>query len=152
MWISARRASKDFPTIIRCSSAGGDIPALVEALKESTNRRATLSRDMAELNRAQDLDENDYDELEAELRAHFRRSWETLRAARSHSPARSSPNSSMASASPSYPPDQVMNSRESPQRGSCSSGVQKDWCPQGDLNRSYSLERASATRRHHEIA
>ena len=64
--------------LVAAISAGGDIPALVEALKQSTNRRATLSRDMAELNRAQDLDENDYDELEAELRAHFRRSWETL--------------------------------------------------------------------------
>lgn len=30
------------------------------------------------MNRAQDLDENDYDELEAELRAHFRLSWEAL--------------------------------------------------------------------------
>ena len=64
--------------VVTAMPAGGDLPALVEALKESTNRRGTLSKDLAELNRAQDLDENDYDELEAELRAHFRRSWETL--------------------------------------------------------------------------
>ena len=64
--------------LVTAISAGGDIPSLVEALKESTKHRATLSKDLADLNRAQDLDENDYDALEAELRAHFRRSWETL--------------------------------------------------------------------------
>ena len=60
-------------------SAGGDIPALVEALKASTERQAAVSHERAELNRAQNLlTEADYDELEAELRAHFRQSWEAL--------------------------------------------------------------------------
>jgi hypothetical protein len=39
-------------------------------------------------------------------------------------------------------PDQAMNSRESPQQGSCSSAMQKVWCPQRDLNPCYCLERA----------
>jgi hypothetical protein len=64
--------------LVSAVSAGGDIPALVVALKENTDRRAALSDELAELNKLQGLDQTDYDELEAELRAHFRQSWEAL--------------------------------------------------------------------------
>jgi site-specific DNA recombinase len=64
--------------LVSAVSAGGDIPALVVALKENTDRRASLSDELAELNKVQGLDQTDYEELEAELRAHFRQSWEAL--------------------------------------------------------------------------
>jgi site-specific DNA recombinase len=65
--------------LVDAISAGGNIPALVEALKVATQRQAAVSHDRAELSREQNLlTEADYDELEAELRAHFRQSWEAL--------------------------------------------------------------------------
>ncbi len=65
--------------LVDAISAGGDIPALVDALKASTERQAALSHDRAELSQKQNLlTETDYDELEDELRSHFRQSWETL--------------------------------------------------------------------------
>ena len=56
-------------------SAGGDIPALVDAVKECNDRRTVLSERLAELDRSQQLNQTDYDELKLELRNHFRKTW-----------------------------------------------------------------------------
>jgi len=64
--------------LVSAISVGGDIPALVEAVKECNDRRATLSADLTELDRTQELDQTDYDELEQELRDHFKKSWQTI--------------------------------------------------------------------------
>jgi site-specific DNA recombinase len=65
--------------LVAAIAAGGDIPALVVALKECTERQAALSHERAELNRAQAvLTEADFDALEQELKDHFRHSWETM--------------------------------------------------------------------------
>lgn len=73
-----QRLEIELQRLLAAISAGGDIPTLVEAMKECTERKIALSRDLVDLNRTQALDETDYDELEIELRSHFRRSWEAL--------------------------------------------------------------------------
>ena len=57
-------------------AAGGDIPSLVEAAQQC-HARKTILLETADLGRNQDID-HDYDELERELRAHFRQSWQTI--------------------------------------------------------------------------
>jgi site-specific DNA recombinase len=64
--------------LVSAISAGGDIPALVEAAKESNDRKISLLKELEELDTAQELDQTDYDELERELRDHFRKSWQTI--------------------------------------------------------------------------
>ena len=64
--------------LVSAISVGGDIPALVEAVKECNDRRASLSADLTELDRTQEFDQTDYDELEQELRDHFKKSWQTI--------------------------------------------------------------------------
>ena len=63
--------------LVTAISAGGDIPALVEAVKASNDRRAALSQRLAEVD-GQQHTQTDYDELEQELKDHFRHSWETM--------------------------------------------------------------------------
>jgi len=64
--------------LVSAISVGGDIPILVEAVKECNDRRATLSAELTELDETQELDQTDYDELEQELRDHFKKSWQTI--------------------------------------------------------------------------
>ena len=64
--------------LVSAISAGGDIPALVEAAKECTERKTSLLKELEELDTTQELDQTDYDELERELRDHFRKSWQTI--------------------------------------------------------------------------
>jgi hypothetical protein len=64
--------------LVSAISVGGDIPALVEAAKECNDRRAALSESLKELDRTQELDQTDYDELEQELRGYFKKSWQTI--------------------------------------------------------------------------
>jgi DNA invertase Pin-like site-specific DNA recombinase len=64
--------------LVSAISVGGDIPALVAAVKECNDRRAALSENLKELDRTQELDQTDYDELEQELRDHFKKSWQTI--------------------------------------------------------------------------
>ncbi|WP_420799902.1 recombinase family protein [Nitrospira moscoviensis] len=63
--------------LVSAISAGGDIPALVEALKAANERKDGLVRELAEVNSYQHS-EADYDELEKELQAHFEASWKTI--------------------------------------------------------------------------
>lgn len=58
-------------------SAGGDIPALVEALKASNERKDSLLGELATVNGYQHS-EADYDQLEKDLQAHFEASWKTV--------------------------------------------------------------------------
>jgi hypothetical protein len=58
-------------------SRGGDSPALVEAVKASNDRRAALSQRLEKVDRQQHS-QTDYDELDQELKDHFRHSWETM--------------------------------------------------------------------------
>jgi site-specific DNA recombinase len=62
-------------------STGGDIPALVEALKAANERKDGLLKELATVNGYQHSDA-DYDQLEKELLAHFESSWKTLLARR----------------------------------------------------------------------
>jgi site-specific DNA recombinase len=63
--------------LVLAVSAGGDIPALVEALKASHERKDVLLSELATVNTYQHS-EADYDELEKELQAHFESSWKTI--------------------------------------------------------------------------
>ena len=63
--------------LVTAISSGGDIPALVEAVKATNDRRTTLSRELAEVDSQQHFDA-DYDQLERELQAHFEASWKTV--------------------------------------------------------------------------
>jgi hypothetical protein len=64
--------------LVAAIAAGADVPALIEAVKEANERRETLSRDLAVLNRQQQHTDQEWDELEKELNAHFEASWKTL--------------------------------------------------------------------------
>ena len=64
--------------LVSAIAAGGDIPVLVEAAKECTERKTSLLKELEELDTTQELDQTDYDELERELRDHFRKSWQTI--------------------------------------------------------------------------
>ena len=64
--------------LVSAISVGGDIPALVAAVKECNDRRAALSENLKELDRTQELDQTDYDELEQELRDAFQEIMETI--------------------------------------------------------------------------
>ena len=59
------------------SHQGGDIPALVEAVKAANDRRTALSQELAVVDSQQHSDA-DYDQLEKDLQAHFEASWKTL--------------------------------------------------------------------------
>lgn len=63
--------------LVSVISAGGDIPALVEALKAAQERREELSKALAHVD-SQTHSEADYEELEKELQAHFETSWKTI--------------------------------------------------------------------------
>ena len=63
--------------LVAAIAAGGDIPSLVEAAQQCHSRKTVLLEELAELERNQDID-HDYDELEEELRSHFRHSWQTI--------------------------------------------------------------------------
>ena len=64
--------------LVSAISVGGDIPALVVAVKEGNDRRAALSADLIQLDTNQELDQTDYDQLEQELWDHFKKSWQTI--------------------------------------------------------------------------
>ena len=64
--------------LVAAVAAGGDIPALVQALQQCNDRKTALLEELSELDHRQELDQTDYDELEKELRAHFRTSWQTM--------------------------------------------------------------------------
>ncbi|HPV82292.1 MAG TPA: recombinase family protein [Nitrospira sp.] len=64
--------------LVAAVAAGGDIPALVQALQQCNDRKTALLEALSELDHRQELDQTDYDELEKELRAHFRTSWQTM--------------------------------------------------------------------------
>lgn len=64
--------------MVSAIAAGGDIPALVEAAKDCTERKTSLLKELEELDTTQELDQTDYDELEQELRDHFKKSWRTI--------------------------------------------------------------------------
>ena len=72
------QADAELHRLVAAISVGGDIPALVEAVKEGNDRRAALSADLTELDTTQELDQTDYDQLEQELRGHFKKSWQTI--------------------------------------------------------------------------
>ena len=63
--------------LVSAISSGGDIPALVEAVKAANDRRTALSEELAGVDSQQHSDA-DYDQLEKELQAHFEASWRTL--------------------------------------------------------------------------
>ena len=63
--------------LVAAISAGGDIPALVGAIKAANSRRIDLSQDLSEVDDQQHSDA-DYDQLEKDLEAHFEASWKTL--------------------------------------------------------------------------
>jgi DNA invertase Pin-like site-specific DNA recombinase len=63
--------------LVSAISAGGDIPALVEAVKAANDRRETLSQELAQVDSQQHSDA-DYDQLEKELQAHFEACWKTV--------------------------------------------------------------------------
>lgn len=63
--------------LVTAIAAGGDIPSLVQAAQQCHDRKTVLLEELAECERNQDID-HDYDELERELRAHFRQSWQTI--------------------------------------------------------------------------
>ncbi len=87
--------------LVAAISSGGDIPALVAAVKIANDRRTVLSQDLAEVDSQQHSDA-DYDQLEKEPRAHFEASWQTI-LTRLFRLARSSENFSARTASPSSP-------------------------------------------------
>jgi site-specific DNA recombinase len=62
--------------LVSAISAGGDIPALVEAVKAANDRRTVLTQGLADSGPPHT--EADYDELEQALKDHFRQSWETM--------------------------------------------------------------------------
>jgi site-specific DNA recombinase len=63
--------------LVAAISSGGDIPALVEAVKAANDRTIALSQELAEFDSQQHSDA-DYDQLEKDLQAHFEASWKTL--------------------------------------------------------------------------
>ena len=63
--------------LVAAISSGGDIPALVEAVKAANDRTIALSQELAEVDSQQHSDA-DYDQLEKDLQAHFEASWKTL--------------------------------------------------------------------------
>jgi hypothetical protein len=63
--------------LVSAIAAGGDIPALVEALKSANERKDALVNELAMVNSYQHS-QADYDELEKELNAHFGSSWRTI--------------------------------------------------------------------------
>jgi site-specific DNA recombinase len=63
--------------LVSAISAGGDIPALVEALKLAQERREALSRDLAHVD-SQTHSDAEYEQLEKDLQAHFEASWKTI--------------------------------------------------------------------------
>jgi predicted nucleic acid-binding Zn-ribbon protein len=87
--------------LVAAISSGGDIPALVAAVKIANDRRTVLSQDLAEVDSQQHSDA-DYDQLEKEPRAHFEASWQTI-LTRLFRLARSSENFSARTVSPSSP-------------------------------------------------
>jgi hypothetical protein len=58
-------------------SAGGDIPALVKALKAANERKDALIGELATVNGYQHSD-TDYEQLERDLQIHFEASWKTI--------------------------------------------------------------------------
>jgi DNA invertase Pin-like site-specific DNA recombinase len=64
--------------LVSAISAGGNIPALVEAVKTANERRETLSKNLANLDSQQQHSDADYDKLEKELNAHFESCWKTI--------------------------------------------------------------------------
>ncbi len=64
--------------LVSAIAAGGNIPSLVQAVQECHDRKSALLEALTELDDRQELDQTDYDELERELRAHFRTSWQTV--------------------------------------------------------------------------
>lgn len=63
--------------LVSAISAGGDIPALVEALKAANERKDALLSELAAVNSYQHSD-SDYEELEKDLQTHFEESWKTI--------------------------------------------------------------------------
>ena len=49
-----------------------------KAVQECHDRKSALLEALTQLDDRQELDQTDYDELEQELRAHFRTSWQTI--------------------------------------------------------------------------
>ena len=64
--------------LVAAIAAGGDIPSLVQAVQGCHDRKSALLEALTELDDRQELDQTDYDELEKDLRAHFRTSWQTI--------------------------------------------------------------------------
>lgn len=63
--------------LVSAISSGGDIPALVEALKAANERKDSLLSELTTVNGYQHS-EADYDQLEKDLQAHFEASWKTI--------------------------------------------------------------------------
>jgi hypothetical protein len=63
--------------LVSAISAGGDIPALVEALKVAQERRESLSKELAHVD-SQTHSEAEYEQLEKDLNAHYEASWKTI--------------------------------------------------------------------------
>jgi hypothetical protein len=63
--------------LVSAISTGGNIPALVGALKAAHDRRETLSSELAHVDSQQHSDA-EYDQLESDLLAHFETSWKTI--------------------------------------------------------------------------
>ena len=63
--------------LVSAISAGGDIPALVTAVKVANERRIALSSHLTEAD-SQQRSDADYDQLKKDLKAHFETSWQTI--------------------------------------------------------------------------
>ena len=63
--------------LVSAISAGGNIPALVEALKTANERKDSLLSELATVNGYQHS-EADYDQLEKDLHIHFEASWKAI--------------------------------------------------------------------------
>jgi hypothetical protein len=63
--------------LVAVISAGGDIPALVTAVKAANERRTALLRDLAEADSQQQADA-DYERLKKDLKSHFETSSEAI--------------------------------------------------------------------------
>ena len=63
--------------LVAAISSGGDIPALVDAVKTANEQKTALSQNLAEVDSQQHSDA-DYDRLEKDLQAHFESTWKTM--------------------------------------------------------------------------
>jgi len=64
--------------LVAAISAGGNIPVLVDVVRQANERRETLSSNLETLLNQQQHSDADHDEFEKELNAHFELCWKTI--------------------------------------------------------------------------